>query len=567
MPRASFGDNKKGLPTLAGAERERNDQHRERGSSDAESGSVVVLQADDGRQDQQRNQVHHLDERVQGRSGGVLERVSDGVTNDRRTVSIAALSTMVTVFDVLLGVVPRSTGIGQVVGHQLADQNDCGQESTECVEVDAEADDHRREHGEQGRGGQLAKRRLGTDVDDWTVFGQLLALHDLAVSELLANFLNNNPSGPANGANGEGTEKEWHGATNEQPDEDLRVGNVDRQQVEHAAGVFQCLFDGVLRQDFSGCSFDEAGEQRHCGDHGRTDRKALGYGLGGVANSVETDHDALRLAVELTRHFGDTSGVVADRAEGVLRDDNAGGGQHAHAGESDKVERELQVAAAKHQRDTQGDGDSEHRVDRALHTACSTSEDHGCWASLGARGDFLDGAVMRGRVELGKAADQLCEHKADCDSTEALPSSGTLHVGQRQDQRADQGDRASHQEASVDGLQSVGFAFLGLHKEDANDRGQHANGTGCEWENQAESGVTADGLERRHAEDDGSNQGHFVALEEVGGHPGAVANVVTNVVGDGRWVAGIVLGNSCFDLADQVGADVGCFGEDAATDA
>ena len=50
---------------------------------------------------------------------------------------------------------------------------------------------------------------------------------------------------------------------------------------------------------------------------------------------------ALRLALELARHLGDAGRVVGDRTERVLGDDDAGGGEHAHAGESDQVEREL----------------------------------------------------------------------------------------------------------------------------------------------------------------------------------------------------------------------------------
>ena len=72
----------------------------------------------------------------------------------------------------------------QVVGHQLADEDDRGEERAEGEEVDAEADDHRREHGEQRRGGQLAQRGRGADVDDRAVVGLLLARHDLAVGEL-----------------------------------------------------------------------------------------------------------------------------------------------------------------------------------------------------------------------------------------------------------------------------------------------------------------------------------------------------------------------------------------------
>ena len=68
------------------------------------------------------------------------------------------------------------------------------------------------------------------------------------------------------------------------------------------------------------------------------------------------------------------------------------------------------------------------------------------------------------------------------------------------------------------------------------------------------------------AQDQRGDQRDRVGLEQVRGHAGAVTDVVTDVVGDGRGVAGIVLGDALLDLADQVGADVGGLGEDAAAD-
>jgi hypothetical protein len=68
------------------------------------------------------------------------------------------------------------------------------------------------------------------------------------------------------------------------------------------------------------------------------------------------------------------------------------------------------------------------------------------------------------------------------------------------------------------------------------------------------------------AEDQRGDQRHGVRLEEVGRHAGAVADVVAHVVGDGRRVARVVLGDALLDLADEVGADVGGLGEDAAAD-
>ena len=79
--------------------------------------------------------------------------------------------------------------------------------------------------------------------------------------------------------------------------------------------------------------------------------------------------------------------------------------------------------------------------------------------------------------------------------------------------------------------------------------------------------VHADRVERGDAEDDRRDERDLVALEQVGRHAGAVADVVAHVVGDRGGVARVVLGDALLDLADQVGADVGRLGEDAAADA
>ncbi len=68
------------------------------------------------------------------------------------------------------------------------------------------------------------------------------------------------------------------------------------------------------------------------------------------------------------------------------------------------------------------------------------------------------------------------------------------------------------------------------------------------------------------AQDQPGDDGDLVGLEDVGGHAGAVADVVADQVGDDRRVARVVLGDVLLDLADQVGADVGGLGVDAAAD-
>ena len=65
--------------------------------------------------------------------GGVLERVADRVADHGRLVGLGALAALVAVLDVLLGVVPRATGVAQEVGHELTGEDHAGEERAEGV--------------------------------------------------------------------------------------------------------------------------------------------------------------------------------------------------------------------------------------------------------------------------------------------------------------------------------------------------------------------------------------------------------------------------------------------------
>jgi hypothetical protein len=114
-------------------------------------------------------------------------------------------------------------------------------------------------------------------------------------------------------------------------------------------------------------------------------------------------------------------------------------------------------------------------------------------------------------------------------------------------------------EITADGDQA-GFAGLGPGDVHADDRGDD---TDCRHDQREDQALHPEG---RAAQDQRRDQRDGVGLEEVRGHAGAVAHVVTDVVGDGGGVARIVLRDALLHLADQVGADVGRLGEDAAAD-
>ena len=111
---------------------------------------------------------------------------------------------------------------------------------------------------------------------------------------------------------------------------------------------------------------------------------------------------------------------------------------------------------------------------------------------------------------------------------------------------------------------ALDFVGLGPHRQRPDDRGDDRDAADHQREDRDLAGVV--GGEGEDAEQHHRDRGDRVGLEQVGGHAGAVADVVADVVGDHRRVAGIVLGDPGLDLADQVGADVGGLGEDAAAE-
>ncbi len=146
---------------------------------------------------------------------------------------------------------------------------------------------------------------------------------------------------------------------------------------------------------------------------------------------------------------------------------------------------------------------------------------------------------------------------------------GIVDDGVEADELVDHGgDRANRQDAGddqalVERAHDV-VALAEADEEGADDRGEDAGAADGERQHHhlaEQVGVVAE-------EDGGQNhsgdRGHRIGFEQVGGHAGAVADVVAHVVGDGGRIAGIVFRDTGFNLADHVAADVRTLGEDAA---
>src|SRR5438034_2479745 len=182
-------------------------------------GNVVL---NDQRQRQQADHVHHFDERVDRRPGGIFERIADGVARDAGLMSFRAFAGQPgagLVFDGLLGVVPGAAGVGHEDCQELADHDHASQEPAQPIRTQEETDEDGRENSQQAGTYELLLGRRRADIDHPAVVWFLGAGPDFLVAELHAAFLHDQISGPAYRPDGHAAEQEGHGSADQHADE------------------------------------------------------------------------------------------------------------------------------------------------------------------------------------------------------------------------------------------------------------------------------------------------------------------------------------------------------------
>uniref|UniRef100_A0A0N4ZJ01 LigA n=1 Tax=Parastrongyloides trichosuri TaxID=131310 RepID=A0A0N4ZJ01_PARTI len=186
-------------------------------------------------------------------------------------------------------------------------------------------------------------------------------------------------------------------------------------------------------------------------------------------------------------------------------------------------------------------------------------------------GHRLHRTEARAGVELGDHHDGRRDQQADDAGPEQVhrldqqPARRLDRAGQQGiDHPPDRRDRqdARHDQPLIERPHDVA-ALAQTDEEGADDRGHDADAADRQRQqhHHFDIGLVA---EEDGRQDHGRHGRDGIGLEQVGSHAGAVADVVTDVVGDHRRVARVILGNPGFDLADQVGTYVRALGEDAA---
>ena len=100
----------------------------------------------------------------------------------------------------------------------------------------------------------------------------------------------------------------------------------------------------------------------------------------------------------------------------------------------------------------------------------------------------------------------------------------------------------------------------------ADDRGDDAHAADQQRQAHQAANLLRNASDQKRDQDHRRTDGDDIGLEQIGCHSGAIADIVADIVRDHGGVAGIVLGDTGLDLADQVGADVRGLGEDAAAE-
>ncbi len=185
--------------------------------------------------------------------------------------------------------------------------------------------------------------------------------------------------------------------------------------------------------------------------------------------------------------------------------------------------------------------------------------------------DGFHRAIVGAGVVFGNPDDQAGYDQADQTAVEqgppveVLTADRRLHVAQCiADCPPDGRDRKNggDKEALVHRAHDV-VAAAQADEVGANDRGDDADAADQQRQRHQRHQVVCVFQQQRSQHHRGADS-YDIGFEQVGCHARAVAHVVAHVVGDNGRVARVVLGNSCFDLAHQVGPDICRLGKDPA---
>ena len=372
---------------------------------------VEVVSEDEG------EDGHELHDNVQGGSGGVLERISDSVSDDGGLVDITSLSLQVTVrgglLDVLLGIVPGSSSVTHADGQLNTSDKTSDEQTAHGIDTEESSSEEGGEHDHGSGGDHLPETGVGTDLDASIVVRPLsgvLVKQVGALSKLPLDLINHFHGSKSDALHGHGGEPEGDHSSDDQEGKSEGLEHVDSvlEKNINSRVLVVCVFTELLD------ATDKGSEQGEADKSGRSNGEALSNGGGGVSGSVKSIGLLPDGRVELS-HLGDSSSVVADRSVDIDGQSSGEVAQHSNRGKGNTV----QISNGEAEVDNSGkDGD---RDDGTLVPEGSSVNDVGGSSSLATVSDFPDGLVAVTGVVLGDETNDESSSDSGANAGESFP--------------------------------------------------------------------------------------------------------------------------------------------------
>ena len=190
-------------------------------------------------------------------------------------------------------------------------------------------------------------------------------------------------------------------------------------------------------------------------------------------------------------------------------------------------------------------------------------------------GEVTGWGVLFAGVVLSDETDEETGPETEHDAAVSFPSGGVVFSTGESNAKTFLGedveggdDGSGHEESGNPELDlelSLNVASLDVSEELADEGSKDTNGGDKErevdglWGSEHGLGGSRD--------DESSASGLGEGSEKIGTHTGNVTNVITDVISNGTWVLGRVLGEGVVNLSSEIGTDISSLGVDSTTDA
>ena len=560
------------------------------------TGNETTILGDEGTEDE-RADSGKLDKDVDGRAGGVLERVTDGVASDGGSLDLLEvrgllgdedgliagtldLNSKALGLNDLLGVVPSTTGVGGREGNLDTRDDAASKDTVGGLEAEEVAGKEGREDDEEAGGNHLLEGSVGGDGDAGLVVG-LVATLDLVdvgltagdllhLSELGLDVAQHLLGGITDSLHGEGREPVGEHGTEEETSEGEGLEDVDAVGLLGNKGVVLHLTNG-------GSDAGNEGTEKGEGDEGSgANGETLADSGGGVASSIEGISVLADAGVKVG-HLRDATSVVSNGAIAINGEGNGEAAEHANGGKSDTVHGSDVVG------DEDGDGEADDGDDSGEVAKGEAVDDLRGGAVDARLGELVSGGAIAGTsVVLSDEANEETGPEAEDDASISLPWGGVVGLASEvegevlREHPDGRDDSTAHEdggnpeldlesEVSVEHLLTLLLGHESDVSEELADEGSN-DANSSDDEGEVGSIGSLDNALGAGGDDESGAGGLSERAEKISTHTGDVTNVVTDVVSNGARVKRRVLREILADLTSEISTNISSLGVDTTTD-